>query len=148
MRLATEVLHYAREVAHGPVEVVVDDDTGRELEPVRLLQPAECYATLDVLLRVAPGAEPLLLHLGRRRANEHAVRVRTTFEHLASALDIYLQHDVAALSRLGRRRPVALTEDRRPLEEAAFGHAAQEGVAVDECIGVLRLTGTAGTRGP
>ena len=76
------------------------------------------------------------------------MRVRTTLEHLASALNVDLQNDVAALSRLGRRCPVVLTEDRRPLKETALGYATQESDAVDECVGVLRLTGTAGTRGP
>ncbi len=64
MALGADLLHYVREVAHGPVKVVVDDDMGRELESFRLFQPAESDAALYVLLRVAPRSEPLLLHLG------------------------------------------------------------------------------------
>jgi hypothetical protein len=50
MALAADLLHYVREVAHGAIEVVVDDDMGRELESLRLFQPAESHAALDVLL--------------------------------------------------------------------------------------------------
>ena len=47
---------------------------------------------------VAPRAQALLLHLGRRRADEHAVGLRAALEHLAGTLDVDLEHDVTVLS--------------------------------------------------
>lgn len=64
MGSSANLFHYVREVAHGPVKVVVDDHMGRELKSLRLLQPAESNAAFYVLLRISPGPEPLLLHRG------------------------------------------------------------------------------------
>jgi hypothetical protein len=146
--LAADLLHYIREVAYRPIKVVVDHDVGRELETLRLLHPAEGHATFDVLLGVAPRPEPLLLNLARGGTDQHAVGVRAPPEHLAGALDVDLQHDVATLRGLGRGCPVVLTEERRPFEEAALGDARQEAILVDEGVGILRLAWATGAGGP
>ena len=58
---AAELPYYTREVAHCLIKVVVDHDTGRDLESLGFLTSPELHATLNVLLRVAPGSKPLLL---------------------------------------------------------------------------------------
>ena len=60
--LAAQLVHDVRQLVHGPVQVVVDDhDASRKLEALGVLELAEGDAALDVLLRVAPRAEPSAL---------------------------------------------------------------------------------------
>jgi hypothetical protein len=119
-----DLSHYIRKVAHRLIKVVVHHDARGDLKALGLLTAAQLYAGADVLLRVAPGPEALLLHLARRRADKNANSVGIPPEHLAGALDVYFEHHVTALWGLWRGRPVVLTENLRPLEEAVFSDAS------------------------
>ena len=92
----TSGLNYTGHLGGGPLNVVIDHFVGGQAPCLADLLARPSRSGADLLGRIAAGFEPLLLHLGRGRHEEDDAPRRGAWStHLAGALDVDLQQDVA-----------------------------------------------------
>ena len=141
-RRARSAVTIAHNLAHAPVELVVDDDVVVLVDRVDLGAGRRRAAARSPPRSIlAAPAQPPLEHLERRRQHEDADRVRHPLPHLPGALDVDHQHEVepgrqprlglaAGRCRTGcrRRRP---TRGTRPRATMASNSGRLDKIIVD-----------------
>ena len=98
------------------------------------LGTAELDPPAYVLLVVAPGRQPLRLHLGRGREQQDHRGVGPPGQDLLGALHVDLEQHVGPRGRLGDGRTHQVVQELRPLEEASLCHRLLEHGAIDEDV--------------
>ena len=115
----TQPFHYTEYLDHRLFEVVVDDFEVRKLTTLTELEPTFVDASLDMVFRITSTSEPSCLDLLRGRRQEDHPGLRHDIDHLSSAIELDLEHDVAPARRGGDRRAIEMTEELGPFQEAS-----------------------------
>jgi hypothetical protein len=127
----------AEHLGDGVVEAVVHDDVVGELKTDRFLGLGLVQAGVDSVLMVAAFTQPSLLLGARRRQDEDQDGILLQSFDLLGTVDLDLQDDVGAGSRLGKWTAVEV-----PQEPARFDSGPKT-LRRHEDVGVLGLTGAA-----
>jgi hypothetical protein len=148
---------YTGDLCHRPIEVVVDHDMMGQLAADPLLLLGAGQPPGNVVVGVAPGAEARLLDLPRRGHDEDHERSWLAIEHLASALDLDDEQEIATSlgywSRgvpcsIRRWRAVEVTQIFGPLQKSIASDAGFESGTIDEGVRLVAFTASPRARRP
>ena len=130
----------AQQLVDRVVEVVVDDDVVGQLRARSAPRSRPCAAARAPCprgRRARAGDVPARSRVG----GSTKIRIASSCSclHLLGAVDLDLEHDVAAGGRLRQRRAVEVAEELGPLEEATVGDALLELLPRDEHVRAFGL---------